>query len=324
MSSKWLLDRLYDHKKQPSVRFAFQGTINWMRGLAILVETEQFTEDALRTYYKNVQRRTVNELADTMVFENILMSLHHISALKTFKNLKQNHYDIVRSAIISWYYGIYYAAKAMIAAESGADPQTHAETAKVWQNNIVQRNLAIGPFGLSIQELTPKHINEVITDLRKGNKYDLNTNPSNIDEAWGCIYSYLQGTAKYVKWEIEERVKNSKDFKKFGVQDFRTRAARELRDQNLERGIVNILTQAFRYRGKANYRDSIYLTYGADRSLEITTFLNDLYIIAEKFLRMAVFHTSKRVESGTWEMFVDDIRTNSQLAIGASLLEVSK
>lgn len=320
--SKWLLDRLYNHKDQPTVRFAFQGSINWIRGLSILVDSELFSDDNLKDHYENVTRRNVNEIADTRVFENILMSLHDVSALQKFESLDGNHYNVVRSAIVAWYYAIYYASKAMIAATSESDPQTHADTAKVWQNNIISRGLAIEPFNLSISDIRSRNIEDIITNLRGLNRYDTSTNPTNNEEAIGGVFSYLKGTAKYAQWQTEERVKNSREFKNLNVDNFRTKAARELRDNKLQGGLVNFLTQAFRYRGKANYRDSIYLSYGDNREEEIEVFINDLENIASKFLQMASFYVSKRVERGTWTEFIDDIDQNSQLTIDVGILNV--
>jgi uncharacterized protein (UPF0332 family) len=322
--SKWLLDRLYDHKHQPTARFAFQGSINWVHGLSILVDSELFLNDNLKDHYKNVTRRNVNEVADTRVYENILLSLHNISALQKFAALENNHYDVVRSAIVSWYYAIYYASKAMIAATSESDPQTHTDAAKVWQNNIADRGFAIEPFNLSILDIRTKYVKAVITKLRAGNKYDINNYPGNIEEAKGCIFSYFQGTTSYTKWQIEEKIRESKEFKELSVTDFRKKDAREMRDRKLQSGMVNFLTQAFRYRGKANYRDSIYLSYGDNREAEIEVLIKDLENIALKFLKMASFYASRRVEKGTWKAFVDDIDGNSQLAISSQVLGVKK
>lgn len=320
--SKWLLDRLYNHKDQPTARFAFQGSINWIRGLSILVDSDVFTDENLQNKYSSVTRRTVNREADTKAFENILMSLHNVSATQKFATLEQHHYDVVRSAIVSWYYAIYYASKAMIAATSESDPQTHAETAKVWQNNIVSRGLSVEPFNLSISNITTSNIEQVITSLRGTNTYNLNTNPSSIEEATGGILSYLKGTAKYAKGQTEERVKNSKEFRNLGVDNFRTKIAMEMRDNKLQGGMVNFLTQAFRYRGKANYRDSIYLSYGDNNEAEIKVFIEDLENIASKFLRMSSVYVSKRVERGTWNEFTSDIENNSLLTINTNILTI--
>lgn len=115
----WLLDRLFSHQDQPTPRFAFQGTVNWMRALAILADKQAFSHQALRQMYQRVQRRNLNQEADTLAFEMLLMALHNLGCLKSLSSPTTNKYEVLRSAIVAWYYCIYYAAKAMVAAASG-------------------------------------------------------------------------------------------------------------------------------------------------------------------------------------------------------------
>jgi hypothetical protein len=122
--------------------------------------------------------------------------------------------------------------------------------------------------------------------------------------------------------KVEEKIKNSSDFKKLEVTNFRTKAAQELRDAHLAKDCVNFLTQAFRYRGKANYRDSIYLSYGDNHSDDINLFTDDLYQVAKVFIRMSSFYFQRRIEAGIWELFVDDIRKNSRLSHDTNVLEI--
>jgi hypothetical protein len=119
----WLHKRLFDQGGQTNPEFAFQGTVNWMRALAILCTESNFSHDELKAFYARVQRRHANEASDNLAFEHLIMSMHNVSALNSMGNLI-NPYLIIRSAIVAWYYAIYYSSKAMIAATSGADPQT--------------------------------------------------------------------------------------------------------------------------------------------------------------------------------------------------------
>ena len=64
----WLLNKLFTHSDQPKPRFAFQGTVNWMRSLAILVDG-QFSHQQLQQFYQGTQRRQSNEEADALVYE---------------------------------------------------------------------------------------------------------------------------------------------------------------------------------------------------------------------------------------------------------------
>lgn len=317
----WLLDRLFSYQEQPTPRFAFQGTVNWMRALALLADAQTFSHASLQNKYRDIQRRNINQAADTLAFEMLLMGLHNLAGLRSLAALATNKYEVVRAAIISWYYCTYYSSKAMIAACSGSDPQTHSKTARVWQSDIVETGLAEQPFAYMLSNVTTDTTEQEIAALRHGNRNDLNIEPTNRDEALGAACSYLKGTAEYVKWQTEEEVRNSHQFHQLGVQNFRTSAARALRDQHLRRKSVNFLVQAFRYRGKANYRDSIYLSYGADRTPTITVFVSDLSIVAERFLTMSAHYVARRIERGTWQLFTTDVgeklRFNSPIDLNA-------
>lgn len=65
----------------PEPRFALQGTVNWMRGLAIVVNDEGIVWASMQKFYfdKTVQRNGgLSEPAVNTVFEQLLMSLHHL------------------------------------------------------------------------------------------------------------------------------------------------------------------------------------------------------------------------------------------------------
>jgi len=320
--SKWLLDRLFTTEKQPTPRFAFQGTVNWMRALALIVEAPGFHDTELREFYANVQRRPANPVADTGVFENLLMSIHQVASLGSVNRNINDRYDVVRSAIVAWYYAVYAATRAMVLATSGASPEQHRATAKVWHRDIVQDGLAVRPFGLSLSTLVATEVKKQVANLRGHLTHALNTPAENLDEAWGAAYSYLSGTAEDEKSRMEGQVRSTSEFKKLGVNDFRTKAARELRDRALSKGRVNFLIQAFRYRGKANYRDAIYLTYGDTRTEEINQFTRDLETVATAHLRMAGHYANRRVEKGTWNQFIDDLEANLRVNFDLSRLRV--
>ena len=317
----WLLDRLFDHQHQPTPRFAFQGTVNWMRALSILVDEGSFSRDSLRGFYSQVQRRQPNQEADTLAFECLLMAIHNVSAIQKARDLDEP-YSFVRSAIIGWYYATYYASKSMFAAATGADPQTHSKTGKIWQTDIASRNLAVTPFDLNYADLTPSNTERSIAALRNGNTHDLNVTPTNHEQAFGAAISYLKGTAEYEQSRLEDEVRDSSEFKLQGFANFRTNAAKALRDAKLSGAHVNFLVQAFRYRGKANYRDAIYLSYGADNSGTLTVFVGDLANVARAFSLMAAHYLSRRVVRDNWQSFVADIRANARFPVPYDLSEI--
>lgn len=187
--SNWLLDRLFDAGNQAEPRFAFQGTVNWMRGLAEIVNSGTCAKDELESLYKKVQRRPANREADTLAFENMHMAYHNLASLKAMNNDSLDKYDICRSAIVSWYYSIYFAASAMIAASSGSIQETHAATSKVWQADIAEKKLIPYPFDLYLSSLVTSTAEEEISVYRGDNNYNLNDYANNLDVAHGTIVS---------------------------------------------------------------------------------------------------------------------------------------
>ena len=129
-----------------------------------------------------------------------------------------------------------------------------------------------------------------------------------------CIFSYLEGTSKYAKWQEEEKLKGSKEFKEKGFENFRKKEPPKIRDQILQKKKINFLSQAFRYRGKANYRDCTYflINYEDSRNKE-NNFISDLDIVAEKFLIMSSYYLSKRAPKDDWESFILDLDDESKL-----------
>lgn len=320
--SNWLLNRLFAAGDQAEPRFAFQGTVNWMRALAEAVKADTYNEENLSVFYRSVSRRPVNSDADTIVFENMFMAYHNLASLTAMNNQIEQKYDICRSAIIAWYYAVYFSASAMVAASSGSSQETHTATAKVWQSDIAEKNLIPYPFNLFLTSLVTAKAEAETSAYRGHNTFDLNHYAQDADTAHGAIVSYLKGTHGYKKWESEERIKSSREFKQLGVNDFRTKAARGLRDGILDKGQVNFLIQAFRYRGKANYRDSIFLSYGANNNEAINQFIMDLMNVSIAFIRAASKYSSARVERGTWEIFFSDIQENTRLSFDLEVLKI--
>ena len=292
-----------------------------MAALSILCDSEALSAQEIRKSYTSVQRRAVNEEADTLCFENVFMMLHNVEALAEMDK-KCESLPIIRSAIIAWYYTIYYAARAMIAATSGARPETHTETARLWHADIVGKGYALGPFGFHLDGLVPKNVKTEVSKLRNGNSFTLTKTARTESEAKGACIAYLSGTANYEKWKVEENIRTSPDFKQLGVTNFQTKKARELRDPTLSKKSINFMTQAFRYRGKANYRDSIYLSYGARRDQTLKAFLSDLENVGSSFAMMACHYMSRRVEKGAWTRFVEDLEQNSQIRVRRDVLGV--
>ncbi len=311
----WLLERLLETKEQPNPHFAFLGTVNWMRALAIAVNSVLFSEEGLDRKYDKVQRRKTNREADTKVYNNLLMSFHNLASLYSINSDIKNAYSTIRSAIVTWYYCIYFCCIAMIDASSGCSKSSHRPNAKIWQADIVSRGFAIYPFDMHLTGLGKTQSHKELNSYGIVNSKYLIKTPENTEQSREALITYLKGTAEHERGICENRVRKNKDYKQLEVKGFRTKKAKELRDEEFSRNCVNFLYQAFRFRGKANYRDCLFLSYGEKKQEEAVQFTKDMLDVADAFTKMTCSYASRRVEKDAWELFMEDIKKHSRFVL---------
>lgn len=298
----------------PDARFALPSTINWMRALAILVKEVDLSFSTAVRAYDAVQRRSMPDRDLNTVYEQMLFTLNQLASLRAIANV-ENKADVARIGIMAWYYGVYGAASAMIAASDGSFPDTHAATAQQWDRQFAATGLALEPFGDRLSSLRVDAVSRDLAPIRARGKHSLTVTPTDPEQAWGCHAEYLAGSAKWEQWNIQERVRDSKDFKALGVDSFRSVAARQLRDAAFDRRGIAFLHQASRYRGKANYRDAIYLAYGRSVPSLLEGFIDDLATVLSGFGAMSAAYVSKRIGRKSWNAFLDDLEQKRSLSI---------
>lgn len=298
----------------PDARFTLPSTINWMRSLAILVSELKLDFASARDAFARVQRRPLNERELNSVCEQLLFALHQLASLRAIATV-ENKADVARIGIMAWYYGVYGAASAMIAAGDGAFPDTHAATAQQWDRQFAATGLALPPFGDRISDLLADTVERELTPMRTRGKHSLTVTPTTLDQAWGCHAEYLAGTAKWEQLNVQERVRDTREFKALGTDSFRTAAARTLRDEAYARRGTAFLHEASRYRGKVNYRDVIYLAYGRSVSRMLDGFIEDLATALGGFGAMAAGYVSRRIGQDVWTAFLLDLEAKRSLSL---------
>jgi hypothetical protein len=318
---QWLLRRLEVESPDITPDFSLRNSVRWPIALGLVCGDEQFAAESLRDFYRDTPRRGADTVADNLVFEASLMSAHHLAAVTHMRQHSDGHYDYVRAAIVSWYYGIYSAASAMVAAADGSSQSTHNGTANAWGRQIVDNGLALEPFGCALSTLVKKDYEAELELFRGGNKYTLNDPPVDRSSALGGCISYLKGTAQRAREIREERIKSTSGFKKLNLPNFRTKKAREFRDAILAGKPTNFLHQAIRYRGKANYRDAIFLSYGQNYKEWIANLLAGLRDTLACFLAMSSHFAERRVARGAWEEFHGDVKRNGLFSGGSEALQ---
>ena len=300
--------------KVPDPQFALPSTVHWMRAVAILVKENKLDFAHANPFFGHVTKSNMSRSQENSVFEHLLLAVHQLSALRTLENVTKQS-DIVRVASVGWYYGIYAAATAMVAAQEGTIQDNHRGTANAWDRQLVQRKLTLYPFDLRVSTLVKKDADAEIDHLRQGPKVNLVSKPETVKDARQAMCAYLSGTTEWMSWMIREKLKQSAEFKKLGVPDFRTIKARVLRDKRLSKDQVSFLHLAIRFRGKANYREALYLAHGTHVESTISGFVSDMAAILEAFLAMAGAFAFKRLGADLAEDFIKDLDVNRSFSL---------
>jgi len=297
----WLFKRLSEEMQQNNV-FVFLTCAHWVRGLALLCEEN---EGLLSGFYSKVKRKTPDDSADTQVFIQLVMSMHFASALKEMNNSKRDQI-FSRIAIISWYYGIMYAAKAMISATDSSNQSNHSKVANEWDKKISSKGLALPPFGLRVSTLVQENYKSELSQMQGYKKYH-NKEPKTNEVACGACCSRLERTADTCREKEECRIKYLKEFKEKGFTNFRKKEARKIRDSLLAKKSCGFLHEAYRFRIKPNYRDVPFLIYPKDTSRQFSQLLDDLDKTLEFFIEMALYYCRARTKKDLFDAFIEDI-----------------
>jgi hypothetical protein len=302
---------------KPDPQFALPSTVNWMRALAFLIEDKGVNFSIAKQFYQQQGMRSMDALVENTVLEQLFLGLHHLSALEKMQS-DTSCADYARIGILAWYYGITNAASAMTAAQNGSFQEDHAGTAKMWDADIAARGLAMEPFSWRVSSLIETVYRSEVQAYRASSSGNLQTTPYTATDALGAASAYLSGSAKWYAWKTTEEVRKSKDYKDLGVSDFRTKAARGLRDARLAQRTMGFVHQASRYRGKANYREALFLAYGTSTATILQGFVGDQAIVLRAFLAMAGAFASRKLGKTLWAEFVDDVDANRAFTTSAT------
>ena len=309
-----------DPKGIPDPEFAFPATVHWMRALRILVEDMTVNPNFIEKFYDHVKPRKMSEQQINTIFGQLLYAVNLCSALRSFKSINHKA-DIAEVGIVTWYYGIYASANAMVIAQSGTFEQNHTKTANSWDRQIAQNNLIPPPFDLRVSTLVEKICKIELSSLYSGSPYELASfEPVSKVDAIGAVNAYLSGSTKWWREKFSDELLNSKEFKKQKLVNFRKKVAQQIRNQRLNGKVVGFMHQAFRYRGKANYRDSMYLGHGTYKNSKLAKFDADLSKVLEFFVSAAGEFCSRRMDKQCWNDILNDIESNRSFSLSPKVL----
>lgn len=299
----------------PDPVFALPATLNWPRALSICLKHQPLNFQSSLSNYMSVGTRKASPQEENTVLEQLLFALHQCSALQALRSVTSKS-DIVRVSIVAWYYGIYSAASAMVAAQDGSLQEDHTGTARVWDQQIAMKGLALFPFDHRLSSLVKITTDSELANYLIGQKFNLaGAAPETEQEANAANIAYLSGNANYWRDRIENDLRESKDFKTSGFTDFRKMEAKKLRDTQFSKRGICFLHQAIRYRGKANYREALYLGYGNSLEGKLEYYIDDLSHVLDAFTSMAGAFCSRRLGKSIWNEFVSDLESNRSFVL---------
>ena len=302
---------------KPDPQFALPSTVNWMRALAILLENSPIDFCAAKDFYAPQGKRDMGVLVENTVLEQLFLGLHHLSALEKMK-VDTPVADYARIGILAWYYGVTNAASAMTAAQNGSFQEDHSGTARMWDSEIAVRGLAMEPFSWRVSSLLEGTFKPEVQAYRGNSSGELRTAPLTTSDAKGAAAGYLSGSAKWYAWKTTEEVRASSAFRDLGVSNFLTKAARELRNSRLAQRSMGFVHQASRYRGKANYREALFLAYGKSTETILQGFVADQSTVLRAFLIMSGAFASRKLGKAIWTEFLADVEANRAFTTTAS------
>ena len=305
-----------DPRGIPKPQFALKSTINWMNALKTIIEAEN--SNYYTSYYQDlsIQKGQLTSQQENSIFEQLLFALHQLSAIKTISKT-ENKADIARVGIINWYYAIYFSSKAMVIAKDGSFQDNHAQTANCWDKQISAHKFIPKPFQYRISNIKSTTIKSEIDHYRGSNSHNnLLIKATTTDEAIGQCLSYLKGTAEWYQREEEEKIrKKDNDFKKLETNDFKTKKAQEIRDGKFSKICISFSHQASRYRGKANYRDVLSLSYKENTEALLNDYVNDIEKVLQTYLNAAGIFCSYKLGRELYAEFIKDVEEKRSFSL---------
>ncbi len=324
----YLEDRFMKHgtstapKTGKNFDFSLNATINLMRAFAIVVADEKIDKTKAASHFSTIKPVKYSLQVTNTIFEQLVFALHQCAAMDEFSK-STNPANIARVASVAWYYGIYAAALSMNVAKNGMIQERHASTADVWCE-FAEKNLLLPPFDKYLSTIKKKAAQIELDSMGNSAGRSIATQmPVNRTAADAICIAYLSGTAEWQREKIKDDIRDKcKDSNGQKIKNFLGKEAQTISDKRFAKKKINFLHQAIRFRGKANYRDSLYLGYSSISNImpgnsvygdkpkgRMLPYIKDLNIVLKAFTCLAGAYCARRLKKDEWNLFFDNIET---------------
>lgn len=249
----------------------------------------------------------------------MIIALEFFHALKELNSSTSTN-NIRCISIVAWYYAIYHAATAMVKAQKGKLNNNHKGLANEFDTVIVMQKHIMFPFNLRvslIEKESRAELKKYADELKCNSKSDnkIPTCPKQYQE-W--LLAYLNGTCDKIREEIEKGI-----IEKENVKNFYSKKAKEKRDEKFKTKHISFLHEAYRYRGKANYEDELYLAmHNKGIYVPVNKYIQSLCDVASKFIRIAAFFCMHKIGKEEWKKTITDIKNENILIPDLNILDI--
>ena len=313
MQSQWLYQHIQaenqQFKRKWDPNFSLPSTLNWMQSLSLEITQSHGSSPiaqfiSCQSQFASTLRPLENSASLPSIFGSLFHSLTFASTLTSMVEAQPCRPWTFPTAIVAWYYATYNAFRAIVGVSGNFPPETHAG---------LQRCL----YGSQIRPKLPHPFN-MVAKYQNNEDYTLElpnypgVEPADLaatflqtqQQTQGMLLSYLKET---VAWEVDKHKDNLRKDRK--ITGFRKKVDREARNQRLQNRLseVNFLHCAFRYRGKANYRDSIFLAYGQEDSRISLAFMEALESAAKFAFLCGLAYAECRIGKSYSQAFLSDV-----------------
>lgn len=305
--TNWLYQEVLTEDNPRAPIFSQVATTNWMRALSfeIIQEHGEKPIDQYNSCLKHFKSsyQKLSPLANLAIFEPMFACLTYAQTLTSHSRVYAEECWVAPSAIVSWYYCWYTAIRAVSAITGQVVADNHTSVYKAYANSL--RTKMPHPLNMQASHHKNEEYSVELPSLSSSSTFDLQLSfPNTREAAQGMLIQYLKGCSKYYTDLTKERI-----LKKGTHENFRTAAAKAERNKQLDK-CVSFMHCAFRYRGKANYRDAIYLNYGQSSSFNSREFLEDLAISSQFAFLLTLSLVSRSSLDKEAKKFIDDISLN--------------
>ena len=298
----WLFSQIRDKSRKP--QFAVQSTLNWMDALRYEIDAAHGTSAAdqfasCASFFRVNVQPTQNPIHADDIFEPLFSSLNYCSGAILMAETMAASTCVQPTAIVNWYYSVYSAARSMFAAVGQSVGDNHASAANAFAAQLRQH--LPHPLNMVATHNKNQDYSPALPTFPSAQTYDLQKAVSNSrPNAQGMLVQYLKGTATY----YVDRTKETLNLPEFRTAVAKAALVKKLRKQ------IGFLHCAFRYRGKANYRDAIYLTYGSRIPHGSTEFLDNLATVSRFVFLCAAAFAQRHAGAAMTADFSADLRQN--------------